>query len=311
MTKPDLILALEGGGTRSQSALLDSKNETLACAIANDVNTNFTSVDMAKKAIHTLVQNTLTQAGVSGTQVRLVAVALPLFDDTLQMLKTVCPSAEIWRSNERDVVFARAGEYFPHGAGVVASTGATGWAVRRDAHREVFTGGWGSLLGDEGSAYAVGVNGLRSITRCLDGREVPSLLVDALCEHFGITPANVRGELVQLAYHKPLSRQDIAGFARVVTRVAYQGDAVANRIVQKAARDLAGLGINAASQLFTAEETFSVVVSGGLFNAGEILLTPVSQQIRAVFPHIVFSHGSEDPAVALAKLADARNPQKS
>ena len=309
MTKPDLILALEGGGTRSQAALLDPNGTLLASAIANDVNTNFTTIEMVKVAVRNLVNSILQNAGQSGERVKIIAVALPLPEGTPEMLKSVCPSASLWHSNERDVVFARAGEYFPHGIGIVASTGATGWGIRRDDGREVSTGGWGSLLGDEGSAYAVGLNGLRAAGRSWEGREVPSLLVDALCEHFSINRASMKGELVRLAYHKPISRVEIAGFARVVSRTAAQGDELALRIIHKAANDLAGLGLNVAGLLFTPEETFCAAVSGGLFNAGEILLAPLRQRLQDAYPHIIFKHGSEDPSVALARLAQAHNPQ--
>jgi N-acetylglucosamine kinase-like BadF-type ATPase len=180
----EYLLALEGGGTRSQAALLNRSGNTLHTGEAGDVNTNFTTHQQAQMAVRQAVESTLSAAGVSGDSIGLFVSALvgPKFG--AETFGDLCPNAEYHYYGERDVVFARAGIYRPHGVGVVAATGATSFAIRADDGRCASFGGWGSLLGDEGSAYAMGLLGLRCAVRAFEGRvDAPTRLIEAACSH--------------------------------------------------------------------------------------------------------------------------------
>ncbi|MBE0699325.1 MAG: hypothetical protein IH586_20570 [Anaerolineaceae bacterium] len=302
--KPKVLLALEGGGTRSQAALLTGDGILLKTGEAGDVNTNFTSLEQARKEVLSAVSRVLTAAQISGERVDLFVSALvgPKFGK--EVFGELCPRARFLFFNERDVVFARAGIYRPHGIGVVAATGATAWGMRADDGRQVFFGGWGSLLGDEGSAYAMGLMGLRAAARAFEGRQRhPTRLVEEVCSHWKLKLENFRQELVQIAYHKPLSRADIAGLAAVITRLAREGDEEAVLICQETANDLAQLGLHAARQLFLREESFAVVAAGGVTSAGDLILGPLRQGLEREFPHAELSIGTESPAEALGRLA--------
>jgi N-acetylglucosamine kinase-like BadF-type ATPase len=298
------MVTLEGGGTRSQAAVLDGEGRVIQLASAGGVNTNFVGYQQAQEAAWQAVSGAVAAAGVPAVEVRRMVFALvgPKFGADL--FGGLLPNASYLYYSERDVVFARAGIYVPHGVAVVAATGATAWAIRSDNQRQAFIGGWGALLGDEGSAYAVGLLGLRAAVRAFEGRETrPTRLVEAICQHFDIQLENFRPELVHLAYQKPLSRAEIAALAVQVTRLASEGDAVACRIVEKAAGDLAGLGLHAARQVFQPNEIFPVVAAGGLCNAGDMILKPLRDGLAQEFPRASFLVGSEAPAVALGRLA--------
>jgi N-acetylglucosamine kinase-like BadF-type ATPase len=296
-----LLLAVEGGGTRSQAALLNEAGRVLAIAESGDVNVNFTAPERARDAVSTAIEEVL--AAAVADQVTHVAWAAGMPDLVRVLLDERFPRARLHLHSERDVVFARGDQYRPHGVGVVVATGATAWAVRRDDGREAMAGGWGALLGDEGSAWAIGLMGLRAAARAWDLREEPTALVEATRRHFGLRDADFRGALVALAYRKPLSRSEVAGFAPEVTRLATTGDAVAARIVEKVARDLAALVLHTAGRLFLPAEPFDVVVAGGLVNAGELALGPLRHDLATRYAMATFHVGHEEPAVALGRLA--------
>ncbi len=298
------LLALEGGGSHSQAAILDFAGRIVKMCESADVNTNFTTFQAAQDAVLSAVSGALQQAGISGEPITHFASALvgPRFGP--ELLGALLPHARYHYYGERDVVFARAGLYRPHGAAVVAATGATAWAVRRDDGRQVACGGWGSLLGDEGSAYAAGLLGLRTAVRAFEGRETsPTRLVEVICRHLGLSLQTFQPELIRLAYQKPLSRAEIAGLAAVVTRLAAEGDVPAARIAAKVAGDLAKLALHAARRLFTPQESFDLVAAGGLLNAGELILGPLRSGLAQEFPQARLVVGNEAPAVALGRLA--------
>jgi N-acetylglucosamine kinase-like BadF-type ATPase len=302
--KPSFILALEGGGTRSQAALLTGDGTVLHLAEAGDVNTNFTSPEQARREVLSAVTRVLSAAQVGGETIGLFVSALvgPRFG--AEVFGALCPRARFLYFNERDVVFARAGIYRPHGIGLVAATGATAFGMRTDDGRQVFFGGWGSLLGDEGSAYALGLMGLRAAARAFEGRQqYPTHLIEGICSHWGLKRDTFRQELVEMAYHKPLSRADIAGLAVVVTRLAGEGDAEAALLCQETANDLAGLGLHAARQLFQPDEHFPLIVAGGMTGAGDLLLGRLRHGLEKEFSHASLIIGTQPPAEALGRLA--------
>ena len=298
------LLALEGGGTRSQAALFDPLGRVLHTGESTDVNTNFVPLVKAKKAVTSAVKEVLRTTGVGGKEVSHFVLALvgPKFG--VEIFGKLCPNAIYHYYVEKDVIFARAGVYQPHGVAVVAATGTTAWAVRADDGRQTAFGGWGSLLGDEGSAYALGLLGLRNAVRVYEGRlKAHTQLVDAVCEHFGLPQTNFHRGLIYLAYQKPLNRAEIAGFAVAITRLAYKGDPVALSITRKVAEDLANVAMHAARSLFTPDEAFVMAIAGGLTEAGELILSPLRLALQQEFSQTVLMVGTEQPAVALGKLA--------
>ncbi len=303
MQRGPYIVSSRGGGSRCQAVLLDTAASILAKSQSSDVNTNFVSVRAAQSAALTAVRDAVKIAGVPGLQVAHFASALVVSRFGPELFSGVIPNARYHTYSERDVVFARAGLYAPHGVAIVAATGATVWAKRADDGREFTAGGWGALLGDEGSAYAVGLRMLRAATRLYEGRiATPSRIVDALCKRFDLDASTFRGGLCDVAYQKPLTRPEIAGLAPIATKLAQEGDVVALQIVQRVATDLADLALFAASRLFSRDESFDVAIAGGLVNAGALILDPLRQRLATTFPHARLTIGQEEPAVALGHL---------
>ncbi len=301
---PEYLLALEGGGTRCQAALFDGAGRLRHTCDAGPVNTNFVPVAQAEQSAQAAVLGVLAAAAVPAAAVRHIVTALVAAQGVAQAAHALCPNADYRAYGELLVVFARAGLYRPHGVALVAATGSTAWGVRADDRREVLLGGWGALLGDEGSAYALGLLGLRAAVLASEQRApAPTGLVAAVGAHFHLSPADLHTGLIELAYHPPLGRAEVARIAPVVTALAAAGDPLAVRLTAQVAADLADLALHAARRLFQPDEVFAVAVAGGLTNAGDLLLAPLAERLAAEFPHAAFHVGREAPAVALGRLA--------
>lgn len=97
-------------------------------------------------------------------------------------------------------------------------------------------GGWGWLLGDEGSAMWIGRSGLAAALHANDGVGQSTLLEDLMLDHFKI--ASLR-DVKRLIYESSFGSRGFAALAAIVSRAAEQGDEVAVELVNGAARDLA------------------------------------------------------------------------
>ncbi|WP_317259823.1 BadF/BadG/BcrA/BcrD ATPase family protein [Kocuria atrinae] len=134
--------------------------------------------------------------------------------------------------------------------------------------RERRAGGWGYLLGDEGSGYWLGREAVRTVLRA-DQRE-PGAAADeftrAILSEAGVSSAV---ELIA-AFHDRPDRSFWAGLSRTVVEFAGNGDTVARELVQGAAEELHALTTAVAQQL---DGPLPVVLGGGLTHTvvGEVL----------------------------------------
>jgi N-acetylmuramic acid 6-phosphate etherase len=122
-------------------------------------------------------------------------------------------------------------------------------------------GGWGFLIGDDGSGYDIARQGLRAAMTAVDGRGPATNLERAFAEALGVSSA--RDLPAAVARHAD-DREWIAGLARIVFTAAEAGDAVAAGILDRAADDLAALIESVARQLCAGTHPVPLALAGGL-----------------------------------------------
>lgn len=152
------------------------------------------------------------------------------------------------------------------GALILAGTGSMAWAsLAKPDSPHVRVGGWGDIFGDEGSAYWLGRETLSLLSRHIDGREPSPAFAARMFEAMGIEP----DQLMVWCYGLESRRSGIAGLARHVTTLAAQGDAVAGRLLERAASELSDQLVIAWHRCGgTAPIRWSY--AGGVFNASAI-----------------------------------------
>jgi glucosamine kinase len=143
------------------------------------------------------------------------------------------------------------------GVAVIGGTGSAAWGRNADG-AEARAGGWGYLLGDEGSGYWLGREAVRySLRRMNQGLE-PDQLTAALLESCQLDHPN---KLIALFHSAGTGRRYWAQRARLVVEAADAGHAPSADLLDQAGRDLAFLAAEVLRQLGTAGP---VILGGGL-----------------------------------------------
>lgn len=148
-------------------------------------------------------------------------------------------------------------------AGIMAIAG-TGSIVLGKDRRGTFAraGGWGWLLGDEGSAMAIGRDGLSAALQAVDGVIPPTALRDTLLGHFGVErPRDVKS----IVYAPDFGSRGFGQLAALVGRVAEEGDATARAIVERHGHLLARQVAAVVAQLDFDATPIAVAPIGGAF----------------------------------------------
>ncbi len=184
------------------------------------------------------------------------------------------------------------------GVVVAAGTGAVCFGVT-GTHR-VRSDGLGYLLGDDGSGFAVGREGLRAALRAREGRGPQTTLVASMGRAFAHVPDFPHG-----LYRRPHPVEEIAGFARDVARAADDGDRVARAIWSMAVDGLVSSVASVIERCRAASFDGRITVSytGGLF-AVDHLRRPFVHRLARVCRAAVVVEPAGDALAGAARLLD-------
>ncbi|WP_309073147.1 BadF/BadG/BcrA/BcrD ATPase family protein [Paenarthrobacter sp.] len=153
------------------------------------------------------------------------------------------PGARITVVHDSRLLLAAGGA--SKGVAVIAGTGSAAWG-KNDAGEEARAGGWGYLLGDEGSGYWLGREAVRHSLRRMNQGLEPDRLSRALMDSVGVEEP---GKLIALFHSPDTGRRYWAQQARLVVEAADAGDETSQALVEQAGRDLAELAEQAVRQL--------------------------------------------------------------
>lgn len=263
----DLVLGIDGGGTRTVALLAARRGrddwQVLGRGESGPSNRQTVGTVAALAALDAAIREAFTAAKKPRHAVRAACLGLAgagrqKDQDIVRDWASRVHLASSVEVVEDAALLLAAGTPNGWGVAVVAGTGSMAFARGPDG-RTSRAGGWGPLLGDEGSGYAIALAGLRAAARAADGRGPTTPLTDGLLAAHGLTRPE---ELVGVVYRGG-DRSALASLAPIVLQAAGAGDPVATDIVHTAAAELAAAAA-AAAQALGLGSTFPVALAGGL-----------------------------------------------
>jgi len=266
------VLGIDGGATKTLAAVLDLERLEVHIAHAGPSNEDAIGLRAAVDALIGVADEAAARAGVPGEQLARSVLAVA-GTDTQSIDRHVRERRADWIVvNDVVAAWAAATDARP-GIGVISGTGSNVFGVGRDG-RSWRAGGWGHLLGDEGSGYWLGAESIKLALRDRDGTRPPSSLSEEVVSFFGAATIEA---LAAEVYSKPLTKADIAAFAKVAGTLAARGERDARELYARAAREL-GAQIAAVIRetgLAASAERFPVGLIGSAFHAGEVFVAPL------------------------------------
>ena len=242
-----LFVAIDAGGTKTQCVIADGER-VLARASTGTVKLMRVSEQEATARLQAMLGEVAAAAGVSLGQVErtcfgLAGVSSPAVQAWARRAVSAVVAGELILCGDEEIALDAA---FAGGSGILVIAGTGSNAIGRSAGGEVFgAGGWGPVLGDEGSGHWIGLESIRAALRAQDRigvGGVSTCLLREIESHWGL---NSVAELVALANQRTFSDgakpPDFAALAPVVARCAAEGDVLAAGILERAGEELAEL----------------------------------------------------------------------
>lgn len=249
----DRVVGLDVGGSKTHAVLAD-RTGVLAETVVGSANISSVGTAEATRQLAAALER-LGTTGVGALCAGAAGAGSPQLRDTLSaLLADLLPEARVIVVHDAELLLAAAG--LDAGITLISGTGSLAWGITPDgrSHR---AGGWGYLLGDEGSGFWVSRCAVQHALARADQRETPDLLSQELAAACGLRGV---GQLLDHFYAQP-ERRYWTGYAHIVFDLAARHDPASAAIVSAAAEALTTLATRVGAVL---DLRGPVVLAGGL-----------------------------------------------
>lgn len=251
------FLGVDGGGSKTTAVVYSSEGKYICSAVGDSINYCSVGLENARQAMSEIINRLSVNEfdcaviGSAALNSRASAEETESFCGGIINSKKVIMDSDLYIALE-------ATDSEGECAAIISGTGSM--AVMRNSDGEIKTaGGWGYILGDEGSGYSIGLSGIKAAIRGFEKSAPETSLTRKCLEYFEID--NIY-DLIDLYYNKSVSRKITAAFAKEVISSADGGDKVAKKIVESEAKSLSETAL---SIINNSDKNIKIGLWGGVF----------------------------------------------
>lgn len=301
-----MFLGVDGGGTKTSYAVIDAEGLVRARHVGPSVSHLAQGFARATDVLLDGIVATLQQATLTPADLTFAFLGLPAYGEdsatTAQMDLMPARLFDVARYRcGNDMLCSWAGSLAcADGISVIAGTGSM--AYGEYAGRTARSGGWGEIIGDEGSAYWIAREGMNLFSRMSDGRAPRGPLYELVRTRLGLA---VDLDLCAQVYGEGVSaRSSFAGFAPLVHDAAQAGDAQAAEIFRRGADELVQC-VSAVSRSLQVPDDVVLPVSntGGVFQKGGLMLDAFRTALTNAHPPFEYREPQYQPDIGAALYA--------
>ena len=292
----------DGGGTKTEVCVLDESGEVIADESFGPLNPNGASPEKVRRTVRDAVDFMSRLPGGAEACGGMVIGAAGLSNHQTGELICFALQDTGWPGGFRlvgDQEIALAGAIDSYGAILIAGTGSI--CHGRTPEGEFFrVGGYGYLIDDEGSGYALGRDMLKAAVRAFDGRGSETILTGMIREALQMKKPGVQ-EMITWLYRPETGKKEIASLTRLLPDALANHDAVSIAIAEKAARELADLVI--AGWRKSKMKDGELAVTGSILQKIPFICQKTESLIHEIFPDIRIIAPRRSPALGAARMA--------
>lgn len=296
-------LGIDGGGTKTKCVLADENLGIRSSITGPATNPLVVGFENSALTLLKLIKKAGSSKKISFCEIGIAGTGLKKNSDKLKRILRIksreagfkLPPFEI----TTDIRIALEGS-FAGAPGSILISGTGSIAFAKDKRGNLLrAGGFGRIIGDEGSGYSIGRRVLSIIAKSLDGREINKKLLDAFRKKFDIEDSF---QFISLVHSEKFQ---IAGLAEFVITEAENGNMSCRKILVDEAEELI-MHLKPISKKLAAEN-FGLCLSGSLLSKKNYFLSLVQEKIKSYYPGILIKNPEYPPEIGAVMLAKKIN----
>lgn len=293
----EYVIGIDGGGTKTVLKMSDLMGNLLGTYEGGPCNLNSTSAENVEKMLIELILSSVKDESLLLKDCRGICIG----------------TAGAGRERERSIIqnIIRAAGYngklivtddavtalyggCGKGEGIILISGTGSICFGINASGEKYrVGGWGHIIGDEGSAYHIAVKILNSVMKSFDGREEETVLRELVTERLKLNKVE---DLIEYVYRKGKVKNEIAALAIILSEAYSGGDKIALRIAEEAAADLFNHVRVVVEKLKLQGKEANLVTNGSVINKNSYIRSHFEKLVNKCFPNINILEPQDDAA---------------
>jgi glucosamine kinase len=287
-----LFLAIDAGGTKTRCLLAD-ESKILGRAVTGSVKIMRVGEAEASARLRDLLAEVSVAAGVQLSGVTRTCIGLAGY--TIEAVREwarreIAKSAggTVLLSGDEEIAFDGA---FRGGPGILVVAGTGNNVMGRVADGTIYSaGGWGPVLGDEGSGFWIAQEALRAGFWAKD-RGIATTLLAEIGEFWGLKTI---GEIVEMANARP--GPDFPALTPIVVKCAEAGDELAIAVLDRAGAELAELVALVALKMEESgpQPSIGVAYTGSVLEHIAMVRTSMIAALQKSAPHVHVMEGAVD-----------------
>lgn len=281
------VLGIDGGGTGTRATILNEQGQIRGSGVSGPSNYDDVGKAEAQNNLRLAVEMARREAGIGQTSFAAAFLGLAgISSETdrqviVEMAENLRLAPKDRTGIHHDIRIALEGGLMGRpGIVLIAGTGSSCYG-RNASGQEWRSGGWGPLISDEGSGYWFGIQAMKAAVRSYDGRWEKSQLFPVVLERLGL---NHIDDILRYLYFRGITRSEIAALGSLVFEAAAEEDEIALDLIEAGATEMAHCVAAVASNIGYLDQPCELALSGGVFQAGEIVVRPLRAAVLQKIP---------------------------
>ena len=281
----EYIVGIDGGGTKTKLTLCDKEGNILHTVTSGPSNILSSGYEVAKKSITEVINEGILESGYELEQCASLCIGVAgagrehIKRQLEEIIRSTGYKGKLVITHDAETALV-GGTEGKEGILIIAGTGTICYGKTKEGkiHR---LSGWGHIIGDEGSAYSIGIKILNAVMKAYDGRGEETALTNLLLEHMGI---HSEDEIITSIYSPKVTKEHIAALASLIDKGCKLHDKVALEIVDETVEDLYICVDAMIKALESTSRSVKIIIHGSVLVKNTYINKGFKEKLKETYP---------------------------